>query len=275
MFVDEAVITASKYHDFLRVTLPYTMRQVKRIVVVTSDQEFDDPTRDLCREYSIKCISTGLFYHRGAKFAKGKAINKGLDQCHKRGWTLHLDADIVLPEQTSRMLATLDLDKQAIYGVDRVLVPNALAWKQHIDKAIPQHRWSSIIETPPEFPFMARYVHETEGYCPIGFFQLFHGDSRRTARDFRYPEDGNEATHTDVQFSLLWDRHKRHLIPEIIAYHLDSCSAPIGANWTGRVTPEFSMNAKSVPSKDGIKSYYDKSSNSDINPNASVQNGYQ
>ena len=269
MFIDEAVITASRYHDFLRVTLPYTLRHVKKPVIVTSDQAFDDPTRDVCREFGVKCVSTGLFYHRGAKFAKGKAINKGLDQCHRRGWVLTMDADIILPEHTSFMLARLDLDKAAIYGIDRVLVPNAAAWKTFIDKRVPQYRWSSIVETPSNFPFMARFVHETEGYCPIGFFQLRHGDSGRQSRDLRYPEDGNEATHTDVQYALLWDRHKRHLIPEIVAYHLDSCASPIGANWCGRVTPEFSLDTNSVPTNKGIKSYYDAAFAGTANPNRS------
>jgi hypothetical protein len=249
--------------------LPYTIQHVKRPIVVTSDASFDDATRDLCREYGVRCVSTGLFYARGAKFAKGRAINKGLDQCHRRGWILTMDADIILPEQTSWMLARLDLDKTAIYGIDRVLVPNAASWKSFLSRRSPQYRWSSVVETPSEFPLMARYVHQTEGYCPIGFFQLRHGESARIARDLRYPEDGNEATHTDVQFSLLWDRQKRHLIPEIVAYHLDSCAAPIGANWCGRVTPEFSLENPKVPSKKGIKSYYDVEYNYSDNPNKS------
>jgi hypothetical protein len=269
MFIDEAVITASHYHDFLRVTLPYTMQQVKKIVVVTSDRDFDEPTRDVCREFGVKCISTGLFYFRGAKFAKGKAINKGLDQCHRRGWVLTMDADIILPPQTSAMLGKLELDTKAIYGIDRVLVPNAAAWKTFVDQRVPQYRWSSIVETPASFPFMARYVHETEGYCPIGFFAMRHGDASRSGRDFRYPEDGNEATHTDVQYALHWDRDKRHLIPEIIAYHIDSCAAPVGANWCGRVTPEFSLDAGPVPTNKGIKSYYDPAFMNSDNPNRS------
>jgi hypothetical protein len=269
MFIDEAVITASRYHDFLRVTLPYTTQQVKKVVVVTSDESFDDPTREVCREFGVKCIRTGLFYHRGARFAKGKAINKGLDQCHRRGWVLTMDADIILPPHSSAHLARLDLDKTALYGIDRVLVPNAAAWKAFVERRVPQYRWSSVVETPPEFPFMARYVHETEGYCPIGFFALRHGGESRQNRDLRYPEDGNEAIHTDVQYALHWDRHKRHLIPEVIAYHLDSCAAPIGANWCGRVTPEFDLDSAKVPTNAGIKSYYDPAFAGSDNPNKS------
>ncbi len=267
MFIDEAVLTASRYHDFLRVTLPYTMAQVRRPVVVTSDRPFDDPTRDVCREFGVKVVSTGLFYARGARFAKGKAINKGLDQCHRRGWVATMDADIILPPHASHALSRLDLDTAGLYGIDRVLVPNAAAWREFAARPSPQYRWSSIVETPGEFPLMARYVHETEGYCPIGFFQLRHGDAARNSRDLRYPEEGSEATHTDVQYALHWDRPRRHLIPEIVGYHLDSCAAPIGANWCGRVTPEFDMDAPAVPTAAGVKSYYDPEFAHAMNPN--------
>jgi hypothetical protein len=267
MFIDEAVITCVDYADFLRVTLPHNLLQIRRIVVVTSDRPGDDETRKVCREFGVKCISTGLFHAGGARFAKGRGVNKGMDQLSKQGWTLHMDADIVLPPKTSFFLSRMALDKKCIYGVDRVLVPNALAWKRHLSTGIPQHRWNAVVETPGEFPFMARYVHETEGYCPIGFFQLFHGDSKRDSHDLRYPEDGNEAIHTDVQFALHWDRSHRHLIPEIIAYHLDSNASPVGANWSGRTTPRFDLNDTTVPSKAGVKSYYDPAFRNEQNPN--------
>jgi len=178
-----------------------------------------------------------------------------------------MDGDIVLPPHTSHALSRLDLDTAGLYGIDRVAVPNAAAWRDFATRPRPQYRWSSIVETPGEFPLMARYDHETEGYCPIGFFPMRHGDAARNSRDLRYPEDGNEATHTDVQYALHWDRARRHLLPEIVAYHLDSCAAPIGANWCGRVTPEFNPDAPAVPANDGIKSYYDPDFAHADNPN--------
>jgi hypothetical protein len=267
-FIDEAVIVGSKYDDFLRHTLPFTMRHVKHIVVVTSDQAFDDPTRDLCRQLGIRCLSTGAMYRRGATFNKGAAINKGLDQLNQRGWVLHLDGDIALPDQTSTMLHKIDLDKDCIYGIDRVACPNGPTWKKFLDSGQQQYKWHCLVETPDYFPLMGRYIHEQDGYVPIGYFQLWHGETGRCAGGLgnrRYPEQGNEATHTDVQHALQWDGHKRRLLGEIIGIHLDSCSAPIGANWEGRKSPPF--NVATVPSKAGVLSYYDKTKDLVNNPN--------
>ena len=98
MFIDEAVITASKYHDFLRVTLPYTMQQVKRIDRRHERSAIRRPDSGIVpRVWGQVHVDRTFSIYRGARFAKGKAINKGLDQCHRRGWVLTMDADIILP----------------------------------------------------------------------------------------------------------------------------------------------------------------------------------
>lgn len=256
-WIDECVITSSKYHDILKVTLPFTLQHVRKPLVVTSTESFDDPTREVCRYLGVRCVSTGLFYRRGSSFSKGAAINRGLDHISQRDWVLHMDGDIVLPDHTSHALARLDLDTTCIYGIDRVACPNAPAFRKWLEKREPQFRWSCLVETPREWPLMGRYIHTTDGYCPIGFFQLWHGSAARDNRDLRYPEDANNAVRTDVQHSLYWDGHKRRLIPDIIAIHLDSCDAPIGANWNGRKTPPFDLKAEAPPSREGVKSFYD------------------
>jgi uncharacterized protein YukE len=40
-------------------------------------------------------------------------------------------------------------------------------------------------------------------------------------------------------FAMQWTRDRRHLIPEIIATHLESERAAMGANWNGRTTRAF------------------------------------
>ena len=49
----------------------------------------------------------------------------------------------------------------------------------------------------------------------------------------------SDAARTDVQYSLLWDRDRRALVPELVVFHLESESAPTGANWCGRTTRPF------------------------------------
>lgn len=256
-FLDEAVIVCTQYDDFLKVTLPFTLRQVKKVIVVTSDQPYDDGIRHHCRYMGVHCLSTDIMHRFNAPFAKGLAINRGLDLCSKSGWLVHMDADIVLPDQTSLVLSRLELDKKCLYGIDRVACPNALAFKDYLNKNTPQYNNTCLVEPPRNFPLMARWIHPTDGWLPIGFFQMWHGSIARTPFDMRYPEDSNDAIRTDIQHALQWDGKNRRLIPDVIAIHLDSCSAPVGANWTGRTTPRFDMNATEAPSNAGVKSYYD------------------
>ena len=276
----ECVVTASRYADFLKVTIPYTLRQVDHLVVVTSDSDYDDPTRDLCKFYCVKCVSTDAFHRHGAKFSKGVAINKGLEQLGRTDWILHLDADIVLPDHTRSQLNKLNdadcLDPACIYGIDRVNCPNWAAWEAYESRSKhqPQYQYNCLINFPGNFTTMGRYVHPDDNYVPIGFFQLWHTSAYRFSFDKRYPTRGNEAVHTDVQHAIQWDGKNRRLIPEIVGIHLDSCSAPIGANWRGRVTPEFGPQNPN-PSNAGVKSYYSPQGGKpvDQNPNFGVS-GY-
>jgi hypothetical protein len=259
----EAVITCSRYQDFLAVTLPHTLPHVDHLVVVTSDRSHDDATAHLCHRHSVRCIRTGIFHRRGASFAKGAAINRGLDQLLQGDWVLHLDADIILPPTTRRMLEMVDLDPSCIYGIDRVACPDYATWERFRTTNHHHFMWDCNIVPPPGMPLMSRYVHNHEGYCPIGFFQLWN--ARREARHVRYPDRGNEAVHTDVQHALQWDGHHRRLIPEIIGIHLNSCRAPVGANWRGRQTPEFKPGLP--PDVSTLKGYYDPGVQQ-VNPNA-------
>ena len=82
-------------------------------------------------------------------------------------------------------------------------------------------------------------IRPTFGYIPIGFFQLWHADSEI----LNYPEGHTDAGREDSHFATLWPRHKRQLLPEIIAYHLESESAPMAVNWKGRATKPFSIDS--------------------------------
>jgi hypothetical protein len=79
----------------------------------------------------------------------------------------------------------------------------------------------------------------SEGYEPIGFFQLWNPNGSGIKR---YPETHGAADRTDVQFAKKWPRANRALIPEIIGIHLDSENATVdemGKNWNGRKTKTF------------------------------------
>ena len=85
------------------------------------------------------------------------------------------------------------------------------------------------------FPLGVRVLHAHK-YIPIGFMQIWNAASGI----LKYPENHTTAARTDMQFAELWPRNRRGLIPEIVAYHLESEPASMGANWNGRATKKFS-----------------------------------
>ena len=94
------------------------------------------------------------------------------------------------------------------------------------------------VATSPTFGVLVKF-DQHGGYIPIGFFQLWHADSEI----LNYPEGHTDAGREDSHFATLWPRDKRQLLPEIIAYHLESESAPMAVNWKGRATKPFSIDS--------------------------------
>jgi len=104
-----------------------------------------------------------------------------------------------------------------------------------------QHDYHNRMRWPEGLAVGARWVNQMTGWNAIGFFQLWHSsqDEWQGARIKPYPHLHNSACRGDVQHSLQWDRPKRELLPEIIAVHLESQLAKLGANWKGRKTRPF------------------------------------
>jgi hypothetical protein len=228
----ECVIVCRDYADFLRESLPHNIAHVDRLVVVTSPK--DEKTIALCKRWGVSCVETHVFDEQpGDVFNKGRAINLGLGHLRHTGWLLHLDADVVLPDRCREMLSRSHLDPTCLYGADRVDVdPREDAWKSHRAANIPQWR-HHYLTIPPSGPLSARLVHWDHGYCPIGFFQLWHSSTKRI-----YPTHAGSAEHSDVLFAVQWPRAKRVLLPEIVTTHLTTDSE-MGANWKGRTSPTF------------------------------------
>lgn len=228
----ECVIVCKDYSDFLSYTLPINLQFIDRLVVVTHPD--DHKTGQLCDRYGVDCVRTTVFHEDGDKFNKGRAINLGLSHLRHDGWLLHLDADIVLPHRFRSMLSHAKLDKQGIYGADRLNTSTYDNWIKNKDRTIPQHQWRYLVMPNQAFPMGARLLHQEYGWCPIGYFQLWHSCIRR-----RYPITTGSAEHGDVLFAVQWPRSQRHLLPEFFVYHLESEPAAQGANWQGRKTKQF------------------------------------
>lgn len=233
----ECVVVCVNYADFLAHTLPHNKQHFDHMIVVTSPEDKD--TQDVCTHYNVECLVTREMTTNGDPFNKAKGINVALQYLSKRDWVVHLDADMYLPPLTRGILERIQLDKNNIYGIDRMMCPTFEAWSEYIRKPTPIHTGWVYIH-PTIFPMGVRIGEfMSDGYEPIGFFQMWHPN---TSGVKLYPETHGAADRTDVQHAKKWNRKNRALIPEIIGIHLDSEDLNLkemGKNWNGRKTKMF------------------------------------
>lgn len=233
----EAVVTCVDYADFLAETLPHNRSLFDKMVVVTAPE--DKSTQRVCEYWHVECLPTDAFRSRWGEFCKGAAINEGLGRLSKTDWIVHMDADILLPPLTRKLLLAANLDPSYIYGIDRHMVSGYGPWRNFM--AMPGlQQENGIFVHPNHFPIGVRVTPQHYGgWLPIGFFQMWNAASRILS----YPTTHTDAARTDMQFAAQWPRNKRAMIPEIIGYHLESDpGAPMGANWNGRQTPAFAAD---------------------------------
>jgi hypothetical protein len=243
----EAVIVCKDYSDFLAHTLPENLQHLDRVVVVTHPD--DKKTRSLCNKFGVDCLDTTIFHEDGDKFNKGRAINLGLSHLRHEDWLLHIDADILLPHRFRSMLKKAKLNPLELYGADRLNCKNYDHWSDHKHKTVPQFQWRCLVIPQREFELGSRLIHNEYGYCPIGYFQLWHSSLNR-----KYPIINGSAEHGDVLFAVQWERRLRVLLPEFFVYHLESESeAPMGVNWNGRKTKPFGPCHPHKPGKPYVK----------------------
>ncbi len=227
----EAVTVCVGYADFLRETAAVNRPHLTRWVVVTDPK--DRETRRVCDQFGLECILSDEHQRDGA-FSKGRAINRGLAHVSGKDWLLHLDADIALPADLEQVLDDAHLDRQCVYGCDRLNVHGYAKWLAIKSKPLLCRSNPWAMHMTRDLPVGARVANVGHGYTPIGFFQLWHGSKEST-----YPFAHGTAARTDVQFALRWDRRDRVLIPELLVWHLESEPGQMGINWSGRKSPPF------------------------------------
>jgi hypothetical protein len=192
----EAVTTCIGFDDVLDVSLGLNHPHLDTMIVVTTHRD--------------KATQTDLFGKNG----------------------------IVLPDNFRRMLFNhTHLDCHCIYGADRVDVvgrEELHALRCALDDE-PQHAWRAFLSSRQDRPLSPRYVDTLRGYCPIGFFQLWHASCQKS-----YPWSLGTAAHDDVMFAAEWPcSHRRHL-PTVLCYHLCARPPRLGENWDGnRRQPRF------------------------------------
>lgn len=230
----EAVTVCLQYADFLEHSIRANQAHFDDWVVVTSKEDQD--TLRVCERYGVRIAFCPYFKKNASSFNKALAINLGLAHLKCSDWMIHIDADTVLPRNFPGLVHNAELQKERIYGVDRVNCPSWDEWQRY-STASDLDQKHYFIHWPAGWRTGNRLSHfEFGGYVPIGFFQMWNRASKIT----RYPttQDGG-AEHTDVLHSLQWARPNRVLLPEIVAIHLESEPCPMGANWNGRRTKRF------------------------------------
>lgn len=226
----EAVSVCVGFDDFLDVTLPLNHPHLDTMIVVTSHD--DKKTHQVCRKHGAICVQTDLLKKNGRNFNKGAAINAGFDFFQYHGWRLHLDADIVLPDNFRRLLFNhTHLNPGVIYGADRVDVVGRknLDQLRHALRVEPQHAWNCLLSPRNLSPIGPRYIDPLRGYVPIGFFQLWNAIAQKA-----YPFSLGTAAHDDVMFAAQWPQGYRQTLPSVIVYHLCSRAPVWSENWNGQ-----------------------------------------
>jgi hypothetical protein len=228
----ECVTVCVNYSDFLAWTLPANAGQFDRMVVVTRDD--DHQTQRLCQYYGVKCVPVKI----EGTINKAKLINEGLKHLSKDEWVVQLDADIYLPPKTRHVLQHVHLDKEAVYGIDRLMCNSFEEWIQFLSAPnLVYHDW--IFTEANIFPVGTRVVqHYGLGYLPIGFFQLWNP---KMSGIMEYPTEEDFYDRTDVLFAKMFGPGKRRFLPDIVSIHLDSLHSTMGKNWKGRKTPQFKL----------------------------------
>lgn len=242
MYKIEAVTVCCHYSDFLAETAKYNRGLFDKWLVITTPQDY--ATREVCRKFNLQCILSEDGHRFENEFAKGRMVERALQHLSDDAWRCHIDADIVLPSDFGHRLMAADLQEDTIHGIDRIMIYSYEEWQKLLASGYihgGQFDYHCRMNIPMGAVLGTRWTHPTQGYVPIGFFQLWHSsqDEWRGVRVKPYPTNHGNACRTDVQHALQWDRRKRALIPEIIGVHLESEKTPKGTNWNGRRTKQF------------------------------------
>lgn len=245
----DAILTCVNYDDYLQITLPENIVHFDNFVIVTDKEDL--ATQHLAEKYGATCVirkDTKVFDANGTK---GKAINDGLQVISPTDWVVHLDADIILPEDFRTALTQLNLDKNTLYWTLRKQPATRQQFSEYLQDKITIHDWEGV--NPEGSP--ARWVG------PFGYFQMFNVSSEALQNySTIYPEFAtseawtNKANEgaidwkasqetlkkcTDGVFNNRWPKSRKVKLPNnFCVLHIPH--GPCRINWSGRKSKRFS-----------------------------------
>jgi len=211
----DIIITCVNYSDFLILSLKENIKLGFPITVITSER--DPLTIKLCKEFDVNYVITEDFFEDGAVFNKGKGINAGINQLKNPEWILHLDADIVLPEDFTTIISNKALSTKKLYSATRYMCYTFDKYQKFLDGKIKLHQMDAVHMCPP-----------------VGYFQLFHYTHPNLKdKEKIYPERSKDASWSDLLFADKFP--EKECLKNIRTIHLGYD----GQNWKGRKTERF------------------------------------
>jgi hypothetical protein len=190
----EAVTISVDYSDYLKKIIS-NKEKLNRWIIVTIKEDYK--TIKVCKDNKLDFICTDRLYESHSHFAKGKAINDGLNVLDKDDWLLQLDSDTLLPDNPF----IGKFNKECIYGCSR---------EYNGKKRVEINPYDNTVHTRPL----------------IGFFQLWHSSKFKN-----YPE---ESPHAGIDDQLMSERYEW---PDKWKYLNITCKDVSGIfckNWYGR-----------------------------------------
>lgn len=233
----EVIITCLNYDDYLAITLPKNLEQIKNITIVTSSE--DKNTQRICDIEGARIIHSKRITSPTEPFAKGKAINDAIDIIGPKEWIMLIDADILLSKNMIENINNKELDQNILYYARR--------WGPESEGLIKTFMkdFNNTMDTSHLFYYHAfRGISKEKNaldYLPLGYFQLFNVNAFSLLnRKKIYPENGKTAEKDDTVFGMyIFPSDKTAPLP---IFDFDVIHLPHGKfmqNWKGRTSPKL------------------------------------
>tara|TARA_A100000171_G_scaffold34350_1_gene32794 strand:- start:739 stop:1359 length:621 start_codon:yes stop_codon:yes gene_type:complete len=191
----DTVTVSIDYSDYLKKIISNKELLENWLIITHKD---DKKTIKVCKDNKLNYIFSKKIY-KNAQFAKCKAINEGLDYIQPNNWILHIDSDVLLPENFNEILKTEVNDKDIIYGSRRYNTNG---------------NDTSILMGLPHIDYS------------VGFFQLWHASEKN-----RYTDVGYTNVEGDVEHDESFEKRK------ILSLHIIDVQkhrSNLKENWVGR-----------------------------------------
>jgi hypothetical protein len=121
-----------------------------RWIIVT--EEWDKNTLDVCKSSGLEYVFSKKIHDQGFPFAKGKAINEGLEKLKRNDWLLQIDSDILLRDNFKTAINFTHQNTNTLYWMDRYVEKNGVMIKRNKGNGVGYFQlWhSSVIKTYPD-----------------------------------------------------------------------------------------------------------------------------